>query len=381
MKRIAGQAGAAPAPAAPDFSDPGFSAEVIRWQKRHGRHALPWQNTRDPYRIWLSEIMLQQTQVSAVIPYYLRFLERFPDVGTLAAAAPEEVMSHWSGLGYYSRARNLHRCAQQVVNECGGLFPADPARLAELPGIGRSTAAAIAAFAYGRRAAILDGNVKRVFCRVFGVEGFPGAKPVEEKLWQRAVALLPNEGIEAYTQGLMDLGATVCTRGKPSCAACPLAQRCVALQTARTHLLPAQKPKKALPERHAAMLVVSDGGQVLLERRPDSGIWGGLLSLPELPDTADAPSAKRFEAALAGALSYGEVASCEPLAPFTHGFTHFKLHVRPYHVRLAKRLHAVGETDGVWYEVGRMAQAPLPAPVKKLLLALFGTVDLLSGIG
>ncbi|MGE5622963.1 MAG: A/G-specific adenine glycosylase, partial [Bacillota bacterium] len=227
MKRVAA---AAPAQGVTidDVSDPGFSAQVIRWQKQHGRHALPWQNTRDAYRIWLSEIMLQQTQVAAVIPYYQRFLERFPDVFVLAAAPAEEVMAYWSGLGYYSRARNLHRCAQRVVSEYGGVFPSDPVLLADLPGIGRSTAAAIAAFAYGARAAILDGNVKRVFCRVFGVDGFPGTKPVEDKLWRRAIALLPQDDIEAYTQGLMDLGATVCTRSSPSCEACPLAQRCVA---------------------------------------------------------------------------------------------------------------------------------------------------------
>jgi A/G-specific adenine glycosylase len=203
MKRIALDTDLAP-------QDPEFSADVIRWQKAHGRHALPWQNTRDAYRIWLSEIMLQQTQVAAVIPYYQRFLERFPDVGSLAAAPAEEVMAHWSGLGYYSRARNLHRCAQRVVAEYGGVFPADPALLADLPGIGRSTAAAISAFAYGTRAAILDGNVKRVFCRVFGIEGFPGAKPVEDRLWLRAEALLPKQDtqdMQAYTQGLIALPA------------------------------------------------------------------------------------------------------------------------------------------------------------------------------
>ncbi|HZX26470.1 MAG TPA: A/G-specific adenine glycosylase, partial [Telluria sp.] len=231
----------------PGEADPEFSAAVIAWQRAHGRHTLPWQNTRDAYRVWLSEIMLQQTQVAAVLGYYARFLERFPDVFELARAPSEDVMAHWSGLGYYTRARNLHACAKRVVEEYGGVFPADPALLAQLPGIGRSTAAAIAAFSYGARAAILDGNVKRVFARVFGIDAYPGEKKVEDALWARAEALLPADGIESYTQGLMDLGATLCTRGTPACERCPLAQRCVALATGRTAELPVRKPKKAVP--------------------------------------------------------------------------------------------------------------------------------------
>ncbi|HJV87976.1 MAG TPA: A/G-specific adenine glycosylase [Noviherbaspirillum sp.] len=379
MKRIA-KAPAAAADGAGDFFDPGFSEAVIRWQKQHGRHALPWQNTRDAYRIWLSEIMLQQTQVTAVIPYYQRFLARFPDVASLAAAASEEVMSCWSGLGYYTRARNLHRCAQKVVAEHGGEFPSDPEALAALPGIGRSTAAAIAAFAYGVRAAILDGNVKRVFCRVFGVEGFPGSKPVEDALWRRAVALLPAQGIEAYTQGLMDLGATLCTRSGPSCAKCPLSERCVALATDRVQALPARKPKKVIPEKTTAMLVVTEQDHVLLEQRPGSGIWGGLLSLPEV----DAPAGQMTGEALGECVankvaSFGAVASCEPLQPFTHVFTHFRLHVSPYRIRLAHRAQHVAEAGHVWYHAAQLQDAPLPAPVKKLLLAVFRGPDLLSG--
>jgi A/G-specific adenine glycosylase len=359
MKRVAA------APAAQAGADRDFSEAVICWQKQHGRHALPWQNTRDAYRVWLSEIMLQQTQVTAVIPYYQRFLARFPDVASLAQAAPEEVMAHWSGLGYYSRARNLHRCAQRVVAEYGGRFPDDPVLLTELPGIGRSTAAAIAAFAYGARAAILDGNVKRVFSRVFGIEGYPGAKPVEDDMWRRAVALLPENGIEAYTQGLMDLGATLCTRSSPSCGTCPLAGRCIALATARAHLLPQRKPKKAIPEKHATMLVIADGGHVLLEQRPDCGIWGGLLSLPE---TAGELSSE--EAIAIAVAPFGVLASCEKLQPFSHGFTHFKLHVSPWRISLARRLDLAAQGRHVWYRTEALAKAPLPAPVKKLLLAV-----------
>jgi A/G-specific adenine glycosylase len=363
-----------------EFADPSFSADVIRWQKQHGRHALPWQNTRDAYRIWLSEIMLQQTQVAAVIPYYERFLMRFPDVAALASAPAEDVMAYWSGLGYYSRARNLHNCARRVVAHHGGRFPSDPDMLAELPGIGRSTAAAIAAFAYGARAAIMDGNVKRVFCRVFGIEGYPGTRAVEDKLWRRAVALLPENGIESYTQGLMDLGATVCTRSRPSCGSCPLAPRCVALATGRVHLLPERAPKKTIPEKFTAMLVASEGEHVLLEQRPDSGIWGGLLSLPETENlvfagTAAATASQQevdANALLTQALApFGPVASFERLQPFSHAFTHFKLHVSPYRVRLVRRLELSGQSMHVWYPVSRLADAPLPAPVKKLLLAVF----------
>jgi A/G-specific adenine glycosylase len=367
-----------------EFADPSFSGAVVAWQKQHGRHALPWQNTQDAYRIWLSEIMLQQTQVSAVIPYYQRFLLRFPDVKSLAAAASEEVMALWSGLGYYSRARNLHRCAQRVAAEYGGVFPDDPALLADLPGIGRSTAAAIAAFAYGRRAAILDGNVKRVFARTFGVEGFPGAKPIEDQLWRRAVDLLPLRDMESYTQGLMDLGATLCTRSKPACTRCPLMQRCVAYATDRVAELPVRKPKKAVPERSTAMLVVADGDQVLLQQRPDSGIWGGLLSLPECLLNAEADNDSdddllQRDAEIARVVApFGVMQSCAPLQAFSHVFTHFKLQIAPYQVLLQKRLPNVGQHDFVWYPIRQLADAPLPAPVKKLLLAMFLREDLFS---
>jgi A/G-specific adenine glycosylase len=359
-----------------EATDSTFSEAVIGWQKQHGRHALPWQNTRDAYRIWLSEIMLQQTQVAAVIPYYERFLARFPDVHALAAAPAEDVMAHWSGLGYYTRARNLHRCAQRVCEEYGGRFPSDPGLLAGLPGIGRSTAAAISAFAYGTRAAILDGNVKRVFCRIFGIDGYPGEKKIENDLWLRAEALLPEREMERYTQGLMDLGATLCVRSRPDCAACPFSQRCVAHLSGRTAQLPARKAKKRVPERHAAMLVVTDGDRVLLEQRPPSGIWGGLLSLPELDAV---PPDEIGRAATEAVARFGSLETCEKLQPFSHGFTHFKLHVSPYRVRLVRRHELVEQPNSVWYEIGRLANAPLPAPVKKLLLAVFSEVpDLLT---
>lgn len=370
-----------------------FSAELIDWQKNHGRHTLPWQNTQDAYRIWLSEIMLQQTQVVAVIAYYLKFLQRFPDVFSLAAAPIEEVMVYWSGLGYYARARNLHRCACQIVADYDGTFPNDPALLAELPGIGRSTAAAIAAFSFGTRAAIMDGNVKRVFARVFGIDTYPGERKTEQRLWQLAESLLPDAELQSYTQGLMDLGATICIRSKPACERCPMAPRCIALATGRVAELPVRKPKKVVPEKHAVMLVVVHSvskinqgqsrilkQQILLIRRPQQGIWGGLLSLPTLggftavADGACHPSDMKTD--LPGLIQqylspFGDVAACNPLQPFSHGFTHFKLHVTPYQVTVEHVREAVGESDYSWADVEELDTLALPAPIRKLLQELF----------
>ncbi len=348
-----------------ELADPSFSQAVIDWQRQHGRHALPWQNTTDAYRVWLSEIMLQQTQVAAVLGYYARFLQRFPTLQSLAQAPSEDVMALWSGLGYYTRARNLHACARRVVAEYGGQFPSDPALLAGLPGIGRSTAAAIAAFSYGTRAAILDGNVKRVFARVFGIDQFPGAKPVEDALWRRADALLPERGIESYTQGLMDLGATLCTRSSPACERCPLNRRCVALATGRTAELPVKKPNKDKPEKHATLLAVVDRQQVLLEQRPDSGIWGGLLSLPELNGHAAMGAHGPDGAIVALPATFGRIEGFETLLPLVHVFTHYKLHITPIRIALASRIALAAPY--VWWDLANIEAAPLPAPVKKLL--------------
>lgn len=353
------------------LADPGFAGALITWQKQYGRHQLPWQNTRDAYRVWLSEIMLQQTQVRAVIPYYQRFLQSFPDVAALAAANQEQVMAHWSGLGYYSRARNLHRCAREVVAQHGGVFPSDPQVLVSLPGIGRSTAAAIAAFSFGARAAILDGNVKRVFCRTFGIEGFPSDKRVENLLWQQAEALLPDQDIESYTQGLMDLGATLCTRSRPLCGTCPLQVRCVALATDRVAQLPMRKPKKAIPEKSTTMLVVVHDDEVLLEQRGQQGIWGGLLSLPEMNRLFAAEPEGVTEEVLQDALSaFGELATFETMPDFSHGFTHYKLQITPVRVQLARRFSMAGQLSYQWVSMQAISDAPLPAPVKKMLLSL-----------
>ena len=364
MKRLVNQVAA---------SDTSFADALIAWQKKHGRHQLPWQRTRDAYRIWLSEIMLQQTQVATVIPYYARFLDSFPDVAALAAAPSETVMAHWSGLGYYTRARNLHRCAQQIVAHHAGRFPSDPETLASLPGIGKSTAAAIAAFAYGARAAILDGNVKRVFCRVFGVEGFPGQAAVEKNLWQRAEALLPAGDIEAYTQGLMDLGATLCTRTRPACDRCPMQSRCIAYASGRTSELPARKPKKAIPEKSTVMLVVLHEGEILMEQRPPEGIWGGLLSLPELnrlsSGTSDVDLDLDEQLALAIS-SFGDIDDIAMLSSFVHGFTHYRLSVMPVQITLRQRHVMAAQSDYQWRGLAQISEAALPSPVRKLLATL-----------
>jgi len=341
--------------------NPDFSNRLIAWQKQHGRHDLPWQHTRDPYAVWVSEIMLQQTQVTAVIPYYARFMARFPDIASLAAADQDAVLQLWSGLGYYSRARNLHAAAQQIVSACGGQFPQDPAAIEALPGIGRSTAAAIAAFCFGARAAILDGNVKRVLTRCFGIDGWPGESRVEKQLWELARTLLPERDIDIYTQGLMDLGATLCTRSKPDCGTCPMQALCVARREDRVTQLPAPKPrKKAIPLRETAMLLLMRNGEILLEKRPASGIWGGLWSLPEM-DPADDPqqeAARRFGL------------RCEVLAPLPelmHAFTHFRLKIVPLPLRVTA-CTGPGELPGqVWLGLDEAAGAAVPTPVRKLL--------------
>ncbi|MCL1886754.1 MAG: A/G-specific adenine glycosylase [Betaproteobacteria bacterium] len=344
-----------------------FSGMLIAWQKQYGRHVLPWQQTRDAYRVWLSEIMLQQTQVTTVIPYYARFLMRFPDVAALASAELEDVMAQWSGLGYYSRARNLHRCAQMVVEEYNGHFPCDPVVLETLPGIGRSTAAAISVFSSGGRAAILDGNVIRVLSRVFGIVEYAGNKKVKDGLWQLAESLLPDRELEAYTQGLMDLGATVCVRNNPSCRFCPFASHCVAFRDDKVKDLPVRKPFKALPEKQVCMFILIHEGQVMLEKRPAPGIWGGLFSLPELAETEPDAVKMVLESRVQ---PFGEMVSYQMLGGFVHTFTHFRLQVTPVLVELASRAEKLPGVQYVWQEMKDVEEAALPSPVKKLLLKM-----------
>lgn len=369
-------------PAAPSHAasgTPDFAARLIAWQATHGRHDLPWQQTRDAYRIWLSEIMLQQTQVGSVIPYYARFLLRFPSVEALAAAPLDAVLENWAGLGYYARARNLHRCARILLAEHGGQFPQDAAHLAELPGIGRSTAAAIAAFAFGQRAAILDGNVKRVLTRCFGIEGFPGTAAIERQLWSLAESLLPATHIEAYTQGLMDLGATRCTRHAPRCAACPLHESCVAQRLGLQAALPGARPKKTVPERACTLLLLTDGQHVLLERRPPSGLWGGLLTLPELKaenapasghETAEADAAAQTLAAHLAQRFGCTLLATLPMASLRHAFTHFRLRIQPLHCSVKRSSRLAAEPGWEWLPLTRRDDAALPAPIRKILTRL-----------
>ncbi len=342
---------------------PDISARLIAWQRQQGRHGLPWQNTRDPYALWVSEIMLQQTQVAAVIPYYQRFMARFPDIHSLAAADEDMVLQHWSGLGYYFRARNLHAAAQIMVDRHHGVFPQNFDDVLALPGIGRSTAAAICAFAFGQRHAILDGNVKRVFARCFGVTGWPGLPAVERQLWGIAEILLPNTEIESYTQGLMDLGATICTRSRPRCGDCPLSSDCEALRTDRIGELPAPKPRKALPERETVMLLLQRDGEILLEKRPPTGIWGGLWSLPEVAQDTDFQQYSRDKFGL-------DVELLPPLARLSHTFTHFRLHIAPQPLRVAGHRPALQLVESVWLGLEDATGAALPTPVRTLIQRL-----------
>ena len=337
----------------------GFATRLVRWHKRHGRHDLPWQNTRDPYRVWLSEVMLQQTQVATVIPYYARFLARFGTLAELAAAPVGEVMALWSGLGYYARARNLHACAQAVMQEHGGSFPRDPGAIARLPGIGRSTANSIATICFSACAPILDGNVKRVLCRCFGIEGFPGNAAVEKRLWALAHELMPARAGATYNQAQMDLGALICTRGAPRCEACPLADACVALASGRVADLPEPKPRRALPQRAATLLVLRAGDRVMLETRPPAGIWGGLQSLPELPEGAEAAAwaAQRYAC---------RVLTVSPAPTLDHAFSHFRLRIAPLVLEVRPRMVAM-EPGQAWVGLDRLGDAALPAPVRSIL--------------
>ncbi len=325
-----------------------FADAIITWQKQHGRHDLPWQNTTNPYAIWVSEIMLQQTQVVAVIGYYANFMQRFPDIKSLANATQEDVLQSWSGLGYYSRARNLHSAAQKIVDDFAGVFPNNLDAILSLPGIGRSTAAAISTFALNAPQPILDGNVKRVFARHFNIAGWPSTPKIEQQLWQIAVRENPATQAIAYTQGLMDLGATLCTRTKPNCATCPVNASCGALANNLVSTLPTPKPRKSIPEKSTTMLVHVNGDEVMLEKRPPVGIWGGLWSFPEVDDLL------------------GE----SPLAKLTHTFTHFKLHITPQLVYSNKANPQVNEAGKIWLSIDDAIGAAIPTPIRKILLQL-----------
>lgn len=336
----------------------GLAGAVVAWQRQHGRHGLPWQQTRDPYRVWLSEVMLQQTQVSTVVDYYARFLARFPSVHALAAAPLDDVLALWSGLGYYSRARHLHRCAQVVVAVHGGVFPGNSALLATLPGIGRSTAAAIAAFCFDERVAILDGNVKRVLSRALGFDGDLALVAQERRLWAAAQALLPQRDVAVYTQGLMDLGAGVCSRRRPACERCPLAQVCEARAAGVPERYPVKTRRLRRSRRSNVLLWLRQGTRSYLVRRPDSGVWAGLWSLPEF----DAPAT--LEASLRGWPGSGAW-----LPAFEHALTHFDWQLQPLAWTLPARAKPAGLPPGRWVGRDEALALGLPAPVRKLLSA------------
>ena len=335
-----------------------FATTVLNWFDQHGRKHLPWQQTKSPYHTWISEIMLQQTQVTTVIPYFNAFIERFPTVDALAKAPIDEVLHHWTGLGYYARARNLHKAANQVVHDWGGVFPQDPHLLEKLPGVGRSTAAAVSSIAYGAKAAILDGNVKRVLARYFAVEGWPGNTLIAKQLWEHAESLTPNGRNADYTQAMMDLGATLCTRSKPRCTDCPISESCLALKADRVTDFPGSKPKKEKPTKQTFMLLIREGNQFLLEQRPASGIWGGLWSFPEITDLRDIDAhwAVDHEA-------------LQILQPFRHTFSHYHLEITPVLVDVVnlKAEHVMEERTTLWYNSVQPSEVGLAAPVKTLI--------------
>ncbi|MCL7943446.1 A/G-specific adenine glycosylase [Marinobacter sp. ATCH36] len=349
----------------------GFAHKLLAWYDENGRHTLPWHHDRNPYRVWVSEIMLQQTQVTTVIPYFEAFMQRFPDVKALAMAPVDDVLSHWSGLGYYARARNLQKAAQQVVEEHGGEFPRDQEQLQALPGIGRSTAAAILAQAYQQRAAILDGNVKRVLARYHAIAGWPGKTAVLNQLWERAEEHTPDERIRDYTQAIMDLGAMVCTRSRPACDSCPLQSGCEAYATGEASLYPGSKPKKAKPEKTTWMVILEDHrGRILLERRPPSGIWGGLWSLPEL-DPAYSPE----ELADACEQAFGfNCSEPEITAGFRHTFSHYHLHIQPARLTVQNSTRINDADNHQWIHRDEALALGLPAPIRTLLTSPEQTV-------
>jgi len=340
-----------------------FATALLNWFDKFGRKDLPWQQSPTPYHVWLSEIMLQQTQVSTVIDYYQRFIARFPDIHALANAPQDDVLSLWSGLGYYARARNLHKTAQLVVKNHAGSMPSNLQQLTELPGIGRSTAGAILTLGYHQRYAILDGNVKRVLARFYALEGWPGKKQVENQLWDYAESLLPELRIANYIQAQMDLGATLCTRTKPACERCPLQAACQAYALGRTTDFPGKKPAKATPTRQTYWLVLQNSeGEVLLEQRPQKGIWGGLWSFPELAETQtlDMHCQQQWQLRLN---------SYTALSPIQHVFSHFKLDIHPLLLRCVSA--GVADNDrGNWYKIEDTFKLGLPAPVKSFLQSL-----------
>lgn len=338
-----------------------FSAQMLNWFDLHGRKTLPWQQNRTPYRVWVSEIMLQQTQVSTVIPYFQRFMEHFPEVGDLAQATQDEVLQLWTGLGYYARGRNLHHCSQVIVEQYQGIFPQSIDALIALPGIGRSTAGAIVSQAFNQPAPILDGNVKRVLARFHGIEGWPGQGRIANKLWAFAEQHTPVERAADYTQAMMDLGAMVCTRTKPACSLCPLENNCTATREGVPERYPSKKPKKKLSVKSTQFLILQNQqGHILLQQRPPTGIWGGLWGFPELEQDTDA--------LIYCEQRYGSIESSYSWRCFRHTFSHYHLDIHPIHIQLGEVISQVNDGNKQrWLKPKEWQQVGLAAPVKKLL--------------
>ena len=340
-----------------------FADRLLAWYDEHGRKDLPWQRDIDPYRVWISEIMLQQTQVATVIPYFERFMERFPDALTLAEAGIDEVLSLWSGLGYYARGRNLHAAACRIRDEHGGEFPSDFEAAVALPGIGRSTAGAILSIACGQRHPILDGNVKRVLARHGAIAGWPGETAVARALWDDAERHTPQRRVADYTQAIMDLGATLCTRSRPDCAACPVAADCRARQLDSVANYPGRKAKKAKPLRETTMVMAVSGDTLYLERRPSSGIWGGLWSLPEVSDGDVAAWCRQVLGS--------PVDRWETLPTLRHSFSHYDLDIRPVLVRPGIASRTVADSgSAAWSRLDAEPPGGVAAPVRKLIDSL-----------
>ena len=347
-------------------ADLSFSDRLLRWYRQHGRKHLPWQQNRTPYRVWISEIMLQQTQVNTVIPYYEKFMASFPTVADLAQAEEDNVLHHWTGLGYYARARNLHKCARIIHHEHKDIFPGTVDELSELPGIGRSTAGAILTLGAGKPAVILDGNVKRVLSRHNAIAGWPGQTKVEQQLWHIAEELTPHSNCANYTQAIMDLGATLCTRTRPACPICPVSASCIAYQKDRAEDFPGKKPKKILPEKATHMLIFheAEGDRVLLEKRPPQGIWGGLWSFPESEDISHLNDLLLNQV-------MSETQTTRRWKPLRHTFSHFHLDITPVVITLDRAQVSIMENDHWhWYDLANPPKLGLAAPVKKLLTML-----------
>jgi len=345
------------------LSNQKFSALVLAWYDKHGRKDLPWQKNITPYRVWISEIMLQQTQVATVIPYFQRFIKKFPTTKVLAQAPQDEILHLWTGLGYYARARNLHRSAQIIQEQFNGKFPNTLETLQTLPGIGRSTAGAILAISKNQRPPILDGNVKRVLCRLHTVEGWPGKTEVQKTLWELTTKYTPTKHTAKYTQAIMDLGATVCTRARPLCLECPLTKHCLAHAQDRTQDFPTRKPSKKLPTRHTRMLLLCNTlNEILLEKRAPGGLWGGLWSLPECPiDEKDISTwCKTYYPCSVEKITH------QPA--FRHTFSHFHLNIEPILVNIKDKINTVMDSDKkLWYNSKEKHLIGLAAPVKRLL--------------